>query len=312
MHAADFQRFIGSIGELTGHQREMLASVLAGDERTEALALIAARFAELPACGHCGSHNVQAWGRRGGLARLRCRDCGRTFNALTGTPLARLRMRDAWVGYARTLVDGLSVRKAARMCGLDPSTAFRWRHRFLARIAVTKPEKLDGIVEADESYFLRSEKGSRHLDRPARHRGGTGTPANQGHDQVPVLIACDRFRHTTDAIMLDKSAASITAVLEPVVAKDALLVSDGAPAYRSFANAAGLLHVALAATAGERTWGVYHIQHVNAYASRLRLWMHRFRGVATRYLASYLGWHRLLDRQRDHITAEACLAAALA
>ena len=168
------------------------------------------------------------------------------------------------------------------------------------------------MVEADETYILRSEKGSRRLRRPARRRGGKGTPANQSKDQVPVLIARDRHGSMTDAVMADKSAASITAVLQPVVAKDAMLVSDGAHAYSSFAQAAGLLHLALIATQGERTFGIYHIQNVNNYVSRLKGWMHRFKGVATKYLASYLGWHRWLDRERDHATATSCLAAALA
>ena len=42
--------------------------------------------------------------------------------------------------------------------------------------------------------------------------------------------------------------------------------------------------------------GPWHVQNVNAYASRLRSWMRRFKGVATKYLASYLGWFRMLDR----------------
>ncbi len=43
----------------------------------------------------------------------------------------------------------------------------------------------------------------------------------------------------------DRSARSIAAVLEPVVAKSAVLVSDGAQTYRAFANKAGLAHVGL-------------------------------------------------------------------
>ena len=41
--------------------------------------------------------------------------------------------------------------------------------------------------------------------------------------------------------------------------------------------------------------GPWHVQNVNAYVSRLRSWMRRFKGVATKYLASYLGWFRMLD-----------------
>ena len=35
------------------------------------------------------------------------------------------------------------------------------------------------------------------------------------------------------------------------------------------------------------------------YDSRLKLWMQHFHGVATKYLKSYLGWMRLLDREKE-------------
>jgi len=37
---------------------------------------------------------------------------------------------------------------------------------------------------------------------------------------------------------------------------------------------------------------------VNAYHGRLRQWLARFHGVASRYLPSYLGWRRALDGGR--------------
>jgi hypothetical protein len=37
------------------------------------------------------------------------------------------------------------------------------------------------------------------------------------------------------------------------------------------------------------------VQNVNAYHGRFRQWLSRFRGVASRYLPSYLGWRRMLD-----------------
>jgi transposase-like protein len=35
-------------------------------------------------------------GRSRGLARFRCKTCGRTFNALTKTPMAHLRKKERW------------------------------------------------------------------------------------------------------------------------------------------------------------------------------------------------------------------------
>ena len=38
-----------------------------------------------------------------------------------------------------------------------------------------------------------------------------------------------------------------------------------------------------------------HINNVNAYHSRLKQWLTRFNGVATKNLPSYLGWRRALE-----------------
>jgi hypothetical protein len=50
---------------------------------------------------------------------------------------------------------------------------------------------------------------------------------------------------------------------------------------------------------------------VNAYHSRLKSWMRRFNGVATKYLTSYLVWRRLFEREGDEMTAQQGLLAAL-
>jgi DNA-directed RNA polymerase subunit RPC12/RpoP len=47
-------------------------------------------------CPHCDSRDVVQWGKASTLPRYRCKGCQRTFNALTKTPLAGLRMKDKW------------------------------------------------------------------------------------------------------------------------------------------------------------------------------------------------------------------------
>lgn len=275
-----------------------------------AIAEIEARFAAAPVCPKCASTAIKKWGSANRLKRYRCKSCQVTFNCLSGTPLEQLHKRELWGEHAQALVDAISLRKVAARLGIDLSTAFHWRHRFLEAPKDLKPKALDGKVEADETYFLESYKGSPTPRRSPRKRGGTATKRGLSSEQIPVLIARDSNKATTDGILLDRSAAAIAAVLEPVVQKTAVLVSDGAQAYRAFANDANILHVALNLSAGERTWGVYHIQNVNSYCSRLKTWMRRFKGVATKYLDSYLGWHRLVDRTGDNLNASLMLAAA--
>lgn len=54
----------------------------------------------------------------------------------------------------------------------------------------------------------------------------------------------------------------------------------------------------------------FHIQNVNAYDSRLKGWMYRFHGVATKYLPNYLGWRRCLERFSGILTPELFLGQA--
>jgi len=47
--------------------------------------------------------------------------------------------------------------------------------------------------------------------------------------------------------------------------------------------------------AGKHKEGVYHIQHVNAFHSKLKGWMYKFRGVSTKHLANYMYWFKWLE-----------------
>lgn len=69
--------------------------------------------------------------------------------------------------------------------------------------------------------------------------------------------------------------------------------------------------MAMIAAHGERVIGCYHIQNVNAYVSRFDLWRARFKGVASHYLPSYLGWRRMIERDGERLTPRHCLAQAL-
>ena len=313
MNASGFQALVTQLGDLSEVQRAALLAALKRKlPAAEAIELIDTRFKADPCCGHCGSRAVGKWASQNGLARYRCKDCERTFNALTGTPLAQLHRRDAWLAYAQALVDGVSLRKAAERCGIALDTSFRWRHRFLSTAKDTRPKAVAGIVEADETFFRKSAKGSKRLaGRAPRKRGTSAKSGLSSDDYAPVLVVRDRYGAALDHVLPDLESATFERVLKPVVASDALLVSDGRAAYGRFAEEAGLLHIALNASAGERTWGSYHIQNFNAYISRLKPWMVRFKGVATKYLASYLGWRRMIERDGTELSSARCMFNAL-
>jgi hypothetical protein len=59
-------------------------------------------------------------------------------------------------------------------------------------------------------------------------------------------------------------------------------------------DALAILDNPIIAKHGEHVSEGFHIQNVNGHVSRLRGWMLRFKGVARKYLASYLGWRRMI------------------
>lgn len=314
MRKEAFSKYVKRLGLLTEHQRVVLAQALMVSH-TGTVSGSLGKIGERPAaCPHCqaGSDRLHPWGQSHGLPRYRCHACGRTCNPLSGTPLARLRKRDQWLRYAQALIDGVSVRAAARECRIDKNTAFRWRHRFLQQVARHRATHEGGIVEADETFFLESFKGQRCLPRPARRRGGVGRTRGTSPDQVAVLVIRDRSGQTADFRLEKLDAPHIIAVLRPLIEPDAILCSDGANVYKTFAREAGIAHRPINVQQGIRVVdGVFHIQNVNAYDSRLKTWMRRFHGVATKYLEHYLGWRRLLERYRETISPALCLNEAV-
>jgi hypothetical protein len=169
--------------------------------------------------------------------RFRCKSCGRTFNALSKTPMAHLRKKEKWLAHARAMIEGKSLAKTAQACGVHPTTAFRWRHRFLRAPSSDKPRGLSGIVEADETFVLESFKGRwSDLPRAARKRGGKARHPGLHQDNIPILVARDRKGATFDAILPQVDSASVGAALAGVVTPGNHLVSDGGKAIAAFAR----------------------------------------------------------------------------
>ena len=284
MRKESFLKYVKRLALLTEHQRVLLGRALVAYGAQDLSGQLGA-IAERPvACPHCQAAGdcLHPWGRSHGLPRYRCHACGRTCNPLSGTPLARLRKREQWLRYGQALIDGVSVRSAARRCQINKNIAFLWRHRFLQQVARHRATHESGIVEADETFFLESFKGQRHLPRPARRRGGVGRTRGTGADQIVVLVVRDRSGQTADFRLEKLDAPHVIAVLQPLIDPDAILCSDSANVYKTFAREAGITHRPINVQQGSRVLdGVFHIQNVNAYDSRPKTWMRRFNGVAT-------------------------------
>jgi hypothetical protein len=149
------------------------------------------------------------------------------------------------------------------------------------------------------------------MTRPPRRRGGVARRRGINSEHDCLLVARERTRRTLDfhTGRGPVTAAQLDACLGPVLAPRVTLFSDGARAYRRFASQRSIAHEWINASAGEHARGDIHIQNLNGWHARFKGWLVHFRGVASKYLANYSGWYRVLD---EHLlaTPTALLVAA--
>lgn len=253
-------------------------------------------------CRHCGSTTVVRYGKRDGRQRYKCKDCDKLSNDLTNSPMDRSKKTDKWIPFIECMLKGLSLRETAFKIGITHVTAFYWRHKVLSALAKESIRIFEGLVEVDETYFLESHKGRRVIpNRKPRKRGGSATKRGISNEQVCVLVARDRNKTTLSKrvglgrILMEQIDTTLTSHFK----SDTVLISDTHNSYKSYTSNYDVEHVIINGSNKEYIKkGIYHLNNINNYHSRLKKWISRFNGVSTKYLQLFLVWFQFLDNRK--------------
>ena len=266
-----------------------------------------------PRCGFSGAHRhgVDARGGQRFLCVEKKGGCGRTFNGLTETPFARMRKPELWGTFLKALASGhRSIDKLHRFGGVGVSkgTLFRWRTVILQALSDPSSKPLQGVIEADETYFRESFKGSRGWKRgspPAPRlprRRGKATLRGISWQQVPVIAAIDRSgRKLERAVGYRDDVAD--ALLEGI-GNGSILCTDGWSGFRRVVRDSQASHVVVRnpvkqdessedrpVTQLDSEGGKLSLARVNALHQDLKTFVNRqAKGVSTRHLQGYLNW----------------------
>ncbi|AYV71017.1 hypothetical protein C2H98_05210 [Niallia circulans] len=214
----------------------------------------------------------------------------------------RTKKADKWVNFIECMLKGLSLRKTAKIVGITHVTVFYWRHKVLSSLVKEGLDSFEGIVEVDETYFLESSKGRNIISRHKhRKRGGSATKRGISNEHVCVLVARDRNKTT-----LSRQVGSgrilteqIDGILTPYLPSDTVLISDAHNSYKFYTTKNDIEHVVINGNKNEYVKkGIYNLNNINNYHSRLKKWINRFNGVSTKYLQLYLVWFQFLDNRR--------------
>ena len=270
--------------------------------------LIETRLDGEGSCIYCeGMHVVKNGKRKDGVQRFLCRDCHRSFIASTDSITSRTRKSiSVWATYLKCMMDQKTLKQSSAECDISISTAFTWRHKILDTLSeLTEKAYLTGVVEADETFFNVSFKGnhnrSRDFSMPRKaHKRGNDVHAN-GLSSAKVCVPCavnDAGISYAKTGKLGKiSSDCIKEIFEKKIAPHAVLCTDKERAYLKLAelNELNLIQMDTDCRTISKDGRNYGIQRINAYHSRLKLFISRFHGVSTKHLGNYIVWNDLLS-----------------
>jgi len=254
-------------------------------------------------CPHCGSFKYIKFGVDKGSKRYKCKECKRTFTEYTGTWLSRIHKKDLVESYLKLMSEEKSLDKIKEQLGINKKTAFDWRHKILSGIEHSGKGPFQGITESDDTFFLISEKGSKHLSRSPRKRGGSAKQRGISNEQVAIIVTADRVSEIEMKVArLGRiKKADIEKAIGGRISEQTILCSDSHVSYKGFAIDKGIEHHAIRSDLKQYVKKrIYHMQHVNSIDSRMKRWIdNRFIGVSTKYLQKYLNWFRAKEMLKD-------------
>lgn len=285
------------------------------------------RFSRGKVCPHCSHEEVTRNGKYNGKQRYICKSCKKTFTDFSRSPHHGSKKDiSKWLQYAKCMIVGYSIRECAGAVCISIPTAFYWRHKILDAIRLFMGiGSVGGVIEVDEVFFRESFKGNHKrnpnfkMGRQSFKRGVKGSQSGEGRkrgisqNQVCVVSAIDR----TGNIIIELACkgrirhADLERLFNNRIDDDSILCADSHRSYIKFANNLGIeLHQI---KSGKHKEGVYHIQHINAFHSKLKKWMRYFNGVSTKYLANYMCWFKWLEffkTERDVLKGKQLLVQA--
>ena len=205
------------------------------------------------------------------------------------------------------MLQDYSLRKIIGKMDICLKTAFYWRHKILNSLSVGENTSLTGVVEADETFFLFSEKGSKNLiGRKPRRRGGKASKKGINKDHITVLTAYER--KTGKCLNTVVCRGRITKIaIESGLGKwldkpNSILCVDSHKSFQGFALDNNIEVKRIFVRRKEYvTEKLYHIQHVNNIHGDLKRWIYRFNGVATKYLQNYMNYYNMVRRLGESV-----------
>lgn len=216
-------------------------------------------------CPGCSSNNIVKFGFNGKVRRFKCKDCGKTFTLFTGTILEKTKYGwDVWVKMVEMFLNRLSMQHMLDVLvndygldGLDIKTVFMWEHKIVHAMANMPTPKLKGVIQADETFFRESQKGSRCLvsplkgvERRPRYGRIPSKLGTMGNEFANVVAAVDQYGYCIAelACMGKVSSERLYDILNDHTENATFICSDANHIYNDYCSMMDISHYVIPST----------------------------------------------------------------
>jgi transposase-like protein len=215
----------------------------------------------------------------------KCKICKRQFSVKVGTifedsPLPLTKWLPA-VWLLANSKNGVSSHELARAIGVTQKTAWFMLHRIREAMRNGSTDKLNGIVEVDETYVGGIAKNMHAKDRKRRITGGGGV------DKTAVIGALQRDGEVRAELITDMTATGLQGYVRENVADDSTVFTDAASAYKGLRW--NFEHGATDHRVGQYVDGIIHTNGIEGFWALLKRSIRgTYIAIAPKHLQAYI------------------------
>ena len=235
-------------------------------------------------CPICGGKKYIKHGTYKGIQRYKCKECMKTFSTSTNS-LWSYSKKDLniWIQFIELMMKRRSLRFCAKKLNINLATAFYWRHKILNVLKNDSvPSSLKGYVHINKTILKENFKGSRNM-AVKRRRNIWVVAAKGDDDSMLVIPALNDFWDWN--LFKNKIYSKIGEEAYIVPYEDRYIRVQAKKHNKNLLKE------------------IQPDDRIKYIIVNLRKWLGKYKGVATKYLESYLSFFVLfnLDKKIDYI-----------
>lgn len=241
------------------------------------------RWGDEPCCPRCGDIDVYKMtdsetGHRNRRFLWRCRGCKRQFTVRIGTVFeeSRIPLRHWCYAFWRacTSKKGVAALEIKRQTGLSYKSSLFLMHRIRYAMAAPKQEKLNGTVEADESWIGARKRGT-----------GSGLKIE---NKTAVMALIQRNGPMRARVVGRVTKRNLNEALDEFVDKSSRLLTDENQSYKRI-GPAFQSHDTVCHSRGEYSRGDVHVNTCESFFAIFKRGLHGiWHSVSKKHLHRYL------------------------